>query len=104
MVAFDSQAGIWLCGTGIPSRDFRWTPAAGQGSEHIQLLQPTFQCGGTHAIGVIGMEDQLLPAPFADLLPQAGATPQPDCRRTQGVFRSATSQATTLRLQSLTTR
>jgi len=51
-------------------------PAPGEGSEYSQLLQPDLDGGGAHGIAVVGMEDQGLPAAFADPFLEAGPAHQ----------------------------
>ncbi len=43
-------------------------PWSGEGSEHTQFLQPAFQCGRTHGVAVVGMQDQRLLSTLADPL------------------------------------
>ena len=51
-------------------------PRPGEGSEDSQLLQTALECGGSHGVSVVGMEDQRPGPAFADPLPQARATDQ----------------------------
>ncbi len=72
-----------------PEQGFRvWVvvghPWSGERPEHAQFLQPAFQCGCTHGVAVVGMEDQRLLPCLAD--PLSEASPAHQIRCNGGIF------------------